>query len=401
MMHKKDENRSIYYLFVLMLLCKSIVPFAQDSVHIVDSPVVNINDKLRVFGYVKHLSGVSLDRSFRYISSMNLFHHRLNFKWTPSQNLSGVLELRNRLIWGDEISQTPNYASMLRNKNEWVNLQTSWVQQSGLILHTNVERLWLQWQHNRLTIRAGRQRINWGVTTNWNPNDLFDTFNFLDFDYEEGPASDAISFHYSIETDHSLELVASKSGDHENNVVGLRYFFHHKTYDYYTLLAWYNQQLTLGAAWAGNMGEAGLKGEIQWFPAMNGLSAQFNISSEWDFVFKNGWYIKAGMLYTSSGSIERVGSLSLVNFSFSPKTLMPSRWNVSFTSIKELTPLLNLNCVIVYAPRAELFLFLPSLQFSLMQNLDLDLVWQSFFASENDRFSSQGLRSYLRMKWTF
>ena len=45
-------------------------------------------------------------------------------------------------------------------------------------------------------LRIGRQRINWGVNLAWNPNDLFNAYSLIDFDYQERPGSDAIRFQY-------------------------------------------------------------------------------------------------------------------------------------------------------------------------------------------------------------
>ena len=45
-------------------------------------------------------------------------------------------------------------------------------------------------------LTLGRQRINWGVNLAFNPNDLFNAYSLIDFDYQERPGSDAIRFQY-------------------------------------------------------------------------------------------------------------------------------------------------------------------------------------------------------------
>ena len=52
-------------------------------------------------------------------------------------------------------------------------------------LHTMLDRAWIDYTRGKLQLRLGRQRINWGTNLVWNPNDVFNTFSYFDFDYEE------------------------------------------------------------------------------------------------------------------------------------------------------------------------------------------------------------------------
>ncbi|MBL0358240.1 MAG: hypothetical protein IPP72_15825 [Chitinophagaceae bacterium] len=71
---------------------------------------------------------------------------------------------RIALFWGEEIRYTPGLAMQLRNENEMLNLQKIWIEKPGLLLHTNVERLYADWRRGEWNVRLG-QRINWGITT--------------------------------------------------------------------------------------------------------------------------------------------------------------------------------------------------------------------------------------------
>ena len=46
---------------------------------------------------------------------------------------------------------------------------------------------------------------------------------------------------------------------------------------------------------------------------------------------------------------------------------------------KELTPLLSANNALVFAPEVNIWIVLPGFQYNIAENLDVDLVWQSFF----------------------
>jgi hypothetical protein len=62
---------------------------------------------------------------------------------------------------------------------------------------------YLDYTAGKWQFRVGRQRINWGVNLVWNPNDVFNSFSYFDFDYEERPGSDAVRVQYYTGTTSS------------------------------------------------------------------------------------------------------------------------------------------------------------------------------------------------------
>src|SRR6185437_9531764 len=126
--------------------------------------------KLAINGYIKDLQTLIFDKDFSDLISGNLIHNRINIKWKPSAQLTGDAEFRTRLIWGDEVQLTPGFVSLLRNENEAIDMQKIWIENRSMVLLTNVERLYLDYGNDKFNIRIGRQRINWGVATTWNPN---------------------------------------------------------------------------------------------------------------------------------------------------------------------------------------------------------------------------------------
>ena len=80
---------------------------------------------------------------------------------------------------------------------------------------------------------------------------------------------------------------------------------------------------------------------------------------------------------------------------------MPTKWNIIIITAKEFTPLFSANMSVLYAPGTNLFILFPSLQYNLGANLDVNLVWQSFFAELNNHFEAINHRCFFRMKWSF
>ena len=53
--------------------------------------------KLTISGYIKDLQTLSFDKDFKELITGNLIHNRLNIKWKPSERITAVSEIRNRL----------------------------------------------------------------------------------------------------------------------------------------------------------------------------------------------------------------------------------------------------------------------------------------------------------------
>ncbi len=377
---------------LLILTFYSLASVAQDS-------SMNIR-KWEINGYVKSMQSVSTTNNLNDLLSSNLLHNRINTKWKPNANITLAAEFRTRVIWGDEVRLTPGYAAMLRNSNEYKNLFVTWLQQEPIVVHTNTERLWIDWQKNRWNIRAGRQRINWGITTIWNPNDIFNTYNFLDFDYEERPGSDAVKVKYNVSDFSNLE-VAYAAGNHLTKpVAAVKYDFNKTGYDIQLIAGIYQKRFTIGAGWAGSIRDAGFKGELQYYAGNATQKAHFNAGLETDYAFQNGWYLNTGILYNNEGLLSNINSFDSLNFKFTPLNLMPTKWNFVVTGSKQITPLFTCTTSLLYAPGTNLLLLLPSFNYNLATNLDADFVWQSFFA-ETSHFKALNHRAFLRLKLSF
>ncbi|HEY1113050.1 MAG TPA: hypothetical protein VGE66_05795 [Chitinophagaceae bacterium] len=367
-----------------------------------DSTAVNADsaaeNKLTFNGYLKDLQTLTFTGGFKQAVSSSLLHHRLNVKWKPLGTLTAAAEFRNRFFWGEEVKAVPGYADLLRNKNELVDLSKAWIDKE-VVLHTNTERLWAEYHRERWNLRAGRQRINWGITTLWNPNDLFNTYNFLDFDYEERPGSDAVKGQYFFKDGRNVEAAVAFQG-RGRSVGAVKYFVNTGGYDLQAIGGWYRESWVIGGGWAGSIGEAGFKGEAMYFmPGDSG--GHFNGVVEGDYVLDNGWYGNVGGLFNSGGLNRPAEDWRALHFDLSSRNLMPVKWAVALTAGKEFTPLFSGSLTTVYAPGTNMLILFPSLKYSLVTNLDVDLVWQSFFAQTNRLFEDQGHGVFLRIRWSY
>ena len=167
------------------------------------------------------------------------------------------------------------------------------------------------------------------------------------------------------------------------------------------ITGWYNAHPTLGIGWSGYIGEAGFKGESQYFFGDKDSSDHLNISLEADYMFKKGWYMNIGFLFNKQGLDRPVGYWDTINLKLSPENLMPTKWNFIVTTAKQFTPLLSANMSVLFAPGTNLLIVLPSAQYNLATNLDLSLIWQSFFTELAHRIEAVNHKCFVRLKWSF
>lgn len=360
-----------------------------------------IPERLQFNGYVKDLQSLTYQENFTNLITGNLIHNRLNFKWIPSTRITAGAEFRNRLFWGEEVSLTPFFSSRLRNSNEAVDLSVNWIDEPRMVFHTNIDRLWIDYHHDKWSLRLGRQRINWGIGTTWNPNDLFNTFNFLDFDYEERPGADAVKFQYLTGAMSHVEFAFSFAEKKNKEIAAIKYFTNVANYDLQFIAGWFQEQPTLGMGWSGSIRDTGFKGEVQYFFLKGSNREQLNASVEADHVFSGGWYVSAGVLLNNLGQDESPLLLETASLEISPRNLMPTKWNTVLTINKEITPLISVNTTTIYTPGTNLLILLPNFTFSLTENVGVNLVWQSFFAEGLAGFDDISHRAFLRIKWNF
>lgn len=378
---------------IIPLLSVSIIAYPQDS--------ATRQSKLDVNGYVKEMGSFSFDKDLNNQVSTNLLHNRINVTWKPQRPVTGFIEVRNRAFWGDAVSNTPGFNSSLKNENEWLNLSAIWVSSNNLVFQSNIERLGIELRQRKWSVHLGRQRINWGLTTAWNPNDIFNTYNFLDFDYEERPYTDAVKVQYNINDSSGIDVAVNPYGDLKKSIAAARYSIDKRGYHLQMIAGLYQNKLTAGFGWAGKLGSIGYKGEGQAFIGEKDSANRFNYSLELSYSSKKRWYFSSSVLHNTSGLSEPVNNAAKINYRLTPTSLMPARWSIIAVTSKQFTPDLNCSLRLVYSPQINLFIVYPVLNYHLFTNLDADLIYQSFFLELQNKFQATSHNLYVRLKLKF
>lgn len=354
-------------------------------------------------GYVKQLNGLYYLPDVEQYFQDQLWHNRLNLELGIGTKWSAEVGLRSRLFYGDVVRISPDYGDRVDDAGtDWVDLSVNWVDRPQWVLNSTLDRFYVQYSGGSWDLRLGRQRINWGVTNFWNPNDVFNQYLFTDFDYEERPGRDALRFTYYTGTSGSVELAMTAAEHIDEWDAAVLVKWNLWNYDFQLLGGVHRGATVLGGAWAGAIGQAGLKGEWSLFSDWDEPSKLDGVLSvEADYAFVNGWYVSAGGLYQSTGQTN--GSFSLLgDFQPSARFLYPFRWTIFALARYPVTPLSNVGLAVLYSPVRSHALFLnPSWSYSVAQNWDLDLVVQTVFSSDDTGFDADLAAGFLRLKWSF
>lgn len=362
--------------------------------------------KLDVNGYVKYMQSVNVVKGMDSLWIDNLFHNRVNFNWYPHENLKANLELRNRVFYGDLVRLIPGYINLVDVYNDYFDLSVNIADQSNMAIHSMIDRLYVQWTKDKFELTAGRQRINWGINTAWNPNDIFNAYSFFDFDYEERPGTDGIRLQYYTGYAASVELAAKIASRFEDWVAGGLWKFNRFNYDFQVLGGVMEGDFVAGGGWSGNITDAGFKGEFSYFqPIVDKRERKevFTGSAAFDYMFSNSLYLNASYLFNSGA--ESGQNLDLFDFAgerLSAKNLLPFRHSFFLQGQYPFSPLVNAGLAAMYFPGKTGGIFAnPNLSLSLAENWDLDLIGQIYYARMNHDWLSAAKYFYWRVKWSF
>ncbi len=365
-------------------------------------------------GYVKNMQmGLIFNDAFPDLQQLKLvdtflldqlIHHRLNAKWYINDKWTFQAGLRNRLFTGDLVKFTPNYGQQTDDaSNDYFDLSILWLDRPSMVIHSVFDRLFLDYTNGNWEIRVGRQRINWGISNVWNPNDVFNAFSFTDFDYEEKPGSDAIRVKYYTGFASSVEVAAKAADNIKESVIAGLWKFNQWNYDFQLLSGWVKNEWVVGGGWAGNIKNMGFQGELSYFiPPEDQVDPAFSMTVGGDYTFKNSAFISGGLLYNSEGSTMGGSSTQLFTFELSARNLYPYRWSIFTQFNYPVTPLTNVGMAIIYSPAKTHSLFLnPMWTYSIKENWDLNLIGQIVFNKEENLYKSPLQAIFLRLKYSY
>ena len=356
-------------------------------------------------GYVKYMQTISFQHVDEQWMTDNLIHNRLIFNWNITNNLTFNTQMRNRLFYGETVSGFLQYPDIINRDNGLTNLTWNLFEEKSTFMNTTFDRLYLDYNFNKVQVTVGRQRINWGQSFVWNPNDLFNSYSFFDFDYEEKSGSDAVRVQFYPSYSSKLDLVVKV--DHDNDVTAAAlYRFNKWNYDIQLMGGWYDgRDFVVGGGFSGSLLKGGLSGELSYFHPRENFSdtaGTFVASLGYNYTFNNSLMLQFEALYNGYG--KQSGNFNMQQFYFmqlTPQSLSLTRYSFFGQISYPLTPLFTSTLSAMYNPNDHSFYTGPSLSYSLVENLELSIYGQYFTSDTPADEGGKGVFLYWRIKWSF
>ncbi|MCW3786730.1 hypothetical protein [Plebeiibacterium sediminum] len=375
-----------FCVFVCLILAISINGFSQEE--------------LSFSGYVSLMPSASYNNQSKETVFDNLIHNRINLDYQINEKFNSKISFRNRMFWGETVRSMPIFKYIISNDPGWLDMSFNWESRSNYLLNTNVDRLWLEYISGNFQVKFGRQRVNWSKTMIWNPNDIFNSYSYFDFDYPERPGMDGVRMQYYTGVASSIEAVV-KVNSNSNVTAAALYATTLKGYDIQFIAGELEQEdWVIGGGYSGSLFNAGFYGEVSYLMNMDNSDDDvllFSIGG--NYMFKNTLMLTTEYLYSGNQGDYDLEYRSLFYAQSSVKNLSIDKNSYVLSLTWPVNPLLNVSMAYMGFgfPVFKNYYVGPTVEYSISDNLNFSLVSQYFsFANDN-----KSVATYLRLKWNF
>ncbi|PWI33468.1 hypothetical protein DI392_10595 [Vibrio albus] len=333
----------------------------------------------------------SLQQRFNY-------EYRLNPDWRYN------VGMRNRVTHGGSVKAN-DYADWFGRDTGYMDLSVNWMEEREVVGNSQFDRLYITSQQGDWLMRTGRFRVNWGMTTIWNPNDIFNVYSIYDTDYAERPGTDGILLGKKLGFASGVELVFSPAEEAAFNRYAARYYLNRKGWDVQFIAGKSEQDNVIGLGFAGSVSGAGIRGESSYFnPTEQEREGNLNhtiISSfetDYSFSSQRNWSIRAGVLHTADPSTPD-NFTDYLTQPLSARTLSFSEFTGYAEVSFDLTPLNRSSFSSIYYQDGSLY-FSYTNQYSLADNWQLTASIQRFDGVDSSVFGmTPTTMVYTMIRW--
>ncbi len=365
-----------------------------------------LKDKISLSGYLSDMGSLIYQKSTNTKTWDNLIHNRINLDIYATNSLTLSMQFRTRLMTGGSINSSPElYAEFIDKDNGKLDLSFNILENQKSVLNTTIDRLYIDYVIDNFQLTLGKQRINWGKTFAWNPNDIFNAYSFFDFDYVEKPGSDALRAQFYTGMASAVEFAIKINPDNKLTTA-LMYRFNQFNYDFQVLGGIVNEQdYILGGAWSGDIKSISFRGEFSYLkPKMNfaDTSGILISSLSLGYIFPNNLSVQLEGLYNQNAKNIKINSFQdFYGMDMSVKTLSFTEYSIFGQFSYPITPLINTSLSCMYYPEIDGFFLGPTLAYSLSDNMDFSIVSQIFRGEMTPDLIETYVLGFIRLKWSY
>ena len=363
-------------------------------------------NKIEFAGYVNDMfTGITQNLTDSWYWQ-NILHNRLNLGWQAGEYWRIDAGIRNRFFSGDMI-KLPGFAKGIDFDKGVVDLSWNLVNEKEALLNTSLDRLFVTFEKGKWCLKLGRQRVNWGQTFVWNPNDLFNSYSFFDFDYIERPGCDAFrGTYYHDETSFS-EIVVSL--DHADKITAA--LLHHgtiKNFDYQVMAGIQSEDdFVVGGGWTGDIKGINLRGEFAYHQPTRNFGKSTGIieaSVGADYLFSNQLMLQGEVMYNNTKNIFSAQNILGLIFNSSSIDFLSSMnsWNYLGMAFYPVTPRLSLSASGMYMSGLETCYAGLIIDYSISSSFDFSIISQ-YFTTVGNTFpiETRAWFGFARLKYSF
>jgi hypothetical protein len=385
-----------------MCISKKILMLIIASLYVVTTKADD-NEKLSLSGFVSGMQNFTItDVSKEWLNDYNL-HNRFDILWTPNKNLTIEAGLRTRILTGNTISANPGMEDMIDADQGIIDMSFNISTGKSYIINSTIDRLYANYVIDKFEISLGRQRINWGISTAWNPNDIFNAYSFFDFDYIKRPGSDAVRFKYYPGNTSVIEF-ATAVDDKDNITSALYSRFAMLTADIQLSAGVYkSEDAFIGAGWSSYISGIGFKGEVSTFIPYKNKTDRDQVwiaTVGTDYMFENSLSLTGEVMYQSNVAELKLGNGFLTARDIDVRSMSFSKISLFGSASYPATPLLNTSLSVMYFPDIKGFFINPSVEYSITDNWYLSAIAQ-YFSGEIEERRTGVTMIFLRLKLNF
>jgi hypothetical protein len=97
----------------------------------------------------------------------------------------------------------------------------------------------------------------------------------------------------------------------------------------------------------------------------------------------------------------RINNWQSLNLNLSARNLMPGKFSYISTVQKELSPLSSAGMSLVYSPGIQLWIVMPTINYSLSNAIDADIIYQLFYLKISGKLQGISNIGFLRLRYNF
>ncbi len=382
------------------------------SASLLQDTVVSGNLKTLDLAYQK-TPGTSLENG--YFSANSL---RVELKTKLSDALELEFAFNNLLLYSDP----PDQVSLpTESPNRRFDLEGNWNQNKRWSNQSGIDRLAVKGSFGNFDWKVGRQAVGFGRIAIFSPLDVVAPFAPSALDTDIRPGVDALHGVQYFGLGGQLGGTVVFGDESENNSYLLTFSDNRNGIDLLGIGGILRDRELIGLGLAGSIGPLGVKAEISHYNGQESaipggdLYDSFDIAAlEFWYRFDNGMVLLAEYLYNGAGAKnpkDYVAAISSAAYHEGFSFLLGQQYLLLGPSW-QLHPLVALSGLVISNLEDDSTLLRPQIQFSLSDNLSLDLFYSLNFGKEpqaltpsisipQSEFGATGDSGGLLLRWYF